>query len=40
MRIVLRRAAKLDLLEARDWYEERQSGLTLACRLCPLEPDQ
>lgn len=27
MRVILRRAAKLDLLEARNWYEERQPGL-------------
>ncbi|HEX9668274.1 MAG TPA: type II toxin-antitoxin system RelE/ParE family toxin [Thermoanaerobaculia bacterium] len=27
MKVVLRRAAKLDLLEARNWYEERQPGL-------------
>lgn len=26
-RLVLRRGAKLDLIEARRWYEERQSGL-------------
>lgn len=27
MKVVLRRLAKLDLLEARRWYEERQPGL-------------
>jgi plasmid stabilization system protein ParE len=32
MKIVLRRRAKLDLVDARQWYEERQSGLGAAFR--------
>ncbi|HEV3457293.1 MAG TPA: type II toxin-antitoxin system RelE/ParE family toxin [Thermoanaerobaculia bacterium] len=31
--MVLRRAAKRDLAEARDWYEERQTGLSDAFRI-------
>ncbi|HEX3130652.1 MAG TPA: type II toxin-antitoxin system RelE/ParE family toxin [Thermoanaerobaculia bacterium] len=32
MKIVFRRQAKLDLLEARRWYEEREPGLGFALR--------
>jgi toxin ParE1/3/4 len=33
LKIVLRRAAKVDLAEAREWYEKRQPGLSDALRL-------